>query len=235
MKNRIMWLFFVCALTKLAAGDVAVFVDEGFTKDGKYYLFGQYGQTDSPFQGYGSIYVVDIEKNEYKNQGIFRANPKKKTKNVPGKTVYEELKTKISYELKKYERKLTESDAIFYIRMNSPDSSEQEIKFRPFGKNVKENQTYVIKMHKNIESEKNRSSFYIEVEKHDEKGNLIASEKVGHEEIKRENITDYIVDRVLLDRQNKSVVFVVEKHEKNKSGINIRYMVECARLNEKFF
>ena len=49
----------------LFAGDVATFVDCGFSADGKYYVFGQYGKTDKEFQGWADIYQVDIEKNDY--------------------------------------------------------------------------------------------------------------------------------------------------------------------------
>ena len=36
----------------LNAGDVASFVDKGFSEDGKYYVFGQYGRTDKKYQGW---------------------------------------------------------------------------------------------------------------------------------------------------------------------------------------
>lgn len=235
MKKRIMRLFLVFMFAKIMAGDVAVFVNEGFTIDGKYYLFGQYGQTDVGFQGYAGIYVVDVEKNEYKDRGIFRTYPSKKTKNIPGKTVYEALKTKINYELKQYDRKTTPTDDVFYIRVNSKDSKDEEIKLRPLGKNSTDKQTYVIKLKSKIEKDENLSSFYVEFEKHDEDGNLIASQKIGHEEVKRPNIADYIIDRVILDKQNETVVIVIEKREKDKNDINIRYMVESAKLDKKFF
>ena len=56
-----------CALAGFAAfaGDVAVFEDIGFSKDGKTYFFGEYGKTDKKFIPYGEIYGVDVAKNEY--------------------------------------------------------------------------------------------------------------------------------------------------------------------------
>ena len=54
----------ICAMTALlccaalSAGDVATFVDKGFSEDGKYYVFGQYGRTDKKYQGEKNITVL---------------------------------------------------------------------------------------------------------------------------------------------------------------------------------
>ena len=43
-------------------GDAAYFVDEGFSKDGSVYVFGQYGKTDKTYNSYAEIYTVDVAK-----------------------------------------------------------------------------------------------------------------------------------------------------------------------------
>ena len=68
-------LIFVCSVFMLSAGDVASFVDLGFSEDGKSYVFGQYGRTDKKFQGWAEIFQVDIAKNDYVDKGIFRIKP----------------------------------------------------------------------------------------------------------------------------------------------------------------
>ncbi len=50
-KSIVCSLIMAVLVSALSAGDVATFVDKGFSEDGKYYVFGQYGKTDKKFQG----------------------------------------------------------------------------------------------------------------------------------------------------------------------------------------
>ena len=45
-KSLVCVLVAALSLASVFAGDVASFVDLGFTDDGKYYVFGQYGKID---------------------------------------------------------------------------------------------------------------------------------------------------------------------------------------------
>ena len=45
-KSLVCVLVAALSLAYVFAGDVASFVDLGFTDDGKYYVFGQYGKID---------------------------------------------------------------------------------------------------------------------------------------------------------------------------------------------
>ena len=81
---------FLC-LSALFAGDVATFVDKGFSEDGKYYIFGQYGKTDKKFESWAEIYQVDIEKNDWVDGGVFITPPSSVTADKSGVEVYEAL------------------------------------------------------------------------------------------------------------------------------------------------
>ncbi len=67
-------VFFMLGLS-VFAGDVAQFVDLGFSPDGRYYMFGQYGVTDKTWQGYAEIYTVDMDKNAFVPAGVFKSGP----------------------------------------------------------------------------------------------------------------------------------------------------------------
>ena len=90
----------ICSLVLLLgisvswAGDVASFVDKGFSEDGKYYVFGQYGKTDKKYQGYAEIYQVDIAANDYVDNGVFTTKPTTVTADKGGKEVFEALEAK---------------------------------------------------------------------------------------------------------------------------------------------
>ena len=65
-KHLVGGLFIISAIFGAYAGDSAVLVDNGFSSDGNYYIFGQYGRTDKNFQSWAEIFTVDIEKNDMK-------------------------------------------------------------------------------------------------------------------------------------------------------------------------
>ncbi len=60
-KSVICGLVLLLGFSALSAGDVASFVDKGFSEDGKYYVFGQYGKTDKKYQGYAEIYQPKLD------------------------------------------------------------------------------------------------------------------------------------------------------------------------------
>ena len=74
-KSVICSLVLLLGISASWAGDVASFVDKGFSEDGKYYVFGQYGKTDKKYQGYAEIYQVDIAANDYVENGVFTTKP----------------------------------------------------------------------------------------------------------------------------------------------------------------
>ena len=93
---------FIAGIAACFAGDVASFVDKGFTSDGKYYIFGQYGKTDKKFQGWAEIYQVDIAANDYVDGGVFLTKPTSVTAGKSGKEVFEGLEAKSYYYFKIY-------------------------------------------------------------------------------------------------------------------------------------
>ena len=73
------------------AGDAAAFVDLGFSRDGKTYVFGQYGKTDGNFHGYAEIYTVDVKLNDFVSKGVFKTTDKS---GKTGSEVFSKLKEK---------------------------------------------------------------------------------------------------------------------------------------------
>ena len=52
----------------LFAGDIATFTDIGFSGDSRYFMFAQYGVSDTSV--YSDIYTVDVPKNSFKKDGV---------------------------------------------------------------------------------------------------------------------------------------------------------------------
>lgn len=214
------------------AGDAAAFVDLGISKDGKTYVFAQYGKTDKNFQGYAEIYTVDIAKNDFVKGEIFKTQPSAATVSKSGKTVYEELHKKAQWTLKKYELSPASVDNLLYVR-DDKKAGDSEIVFKDFESSTPEQSIYYhIKLVKTVEGSGSGlySSFFITLERKDGDGNVISRNIVGSPDIKRSKVTDYRIDRIFSDRTGRNLVFVVEKTLSDVNGNSIRYMVETIHL-----
>lgn len=220
------------------AGDSAVLVDNGFSADGNYYIFGQYGKIDKKFQGWAEIYTVDVLKNDYVDNEVYRVKPSAVTFDKTGKEVYESLAGKNYLSIKKYNCAQNSPEQILYIREEEKKAGTDEIEFKDFISSVSDDQAYykvVLVPTVSGEGINVKSSFYIDIEKLDSKGTVLASQKIGNPGITRKGVKNYKIERIVCDKTGKKLVFIVEKTIEDKTGINIRYMIETARLNDDFF
>lgn len=220
------------------AGDSAVLVDNGFSADGNYYIFGQYGKIDKKFQGWAEIYTVDVLKNDYVDNEVYRVKPSAVTFDKTGKEVYESLAGKNYLSIKKYNCAQNSPEQILYIREEEKKAGTDEIEFKDFISSVSDDQAYykvVLVPTVSGEGINVKSSFYINLEKLDSKGAVLASQRIGNPGITRKGVKNYKIERIVCDKTGKKLVFIVEKTMEDKTGINIRYMIETARLNDDFF
>ena len=217
----------------LNAGDVASFVDKGFSSDGKYYVFGQYGKTDKKFQGWAEIYQVDVAQNDYVDSGVFKTKPTSATSDKNGKDLYASLEARNEGYLESLNLKKADSDHVLYILDDVHKSGTDEIAFKDFRSADIENQnSYKITLVPSINGKgKNaRSSFYITLEKFDSDGYVISSQRVGSPDIVRKGVTNYKIERIFCDESGTSLIFVIEKHLEDDAGLSVRYMVEAVKI-----
>ena len=217
----------------LSAGDVATFVDKGFSEDGKYYVFGQYGRTDKKYQGWAEIYQVDIAKNDWVDGGVFKINPTAVTADKAGVEVYEALEGKNYYYLRDLKCKVADADRVLYILDDVNKTGTDEIIFTDFNNSTVDSpNTFHIQLVPTINGKGKsvKSSFYIWVEKKDAEGNTISKTKVGSPEVVRSGISNYKIERIMCDPSQTNFIFVIEKIQEDDTGISIRYMVEAAKI-----
>lgn len=220
-------------LFALIAGDVATFVDKGFSEDGKYYIFGQYGRTDKKYQGWAEIFQVDISKNDYVDGGVFRTKPSAVTSDKSGIQVYEALEAKSYYYFKNIKTKVSDADHVLYVCNDVEKTGTDKIVFKDFrSDDMKTADTFNIQLISTvIGSGKNvKSSFKIIVERKDVNGNVISKSVVGSPDIVRKGISGYKIERIMCDESETKFIFVVEKIQEDDSGISVRYMVEAAEI-----
>lgn len=230
-------LFILAASFAVHAGDAAVLVDNGFSSDGNYYIFGQYGRTDKKFQSWAEIFTVDVVRNDYVDNEFYRVKPSALTSKKTGKEVYDSLLEKASATTEKYKCTPCKADQILYIREEEKKSGTDEIVFKDFTSSVSDDQAmYHVQLVPQIDGEglEVRSSFYINVEKQDADGKVLASQKVGTLSIVRKGVKAYKIERIVCDESGRNLVFIVEKTTEDKTGTNIRFMIEACELNDDF-
>ena len=214
-------------------GDVATFVDKGFTADGKYYIFGQYGKTDKKYQGYAEIYQVDIAANDYVDAGVFKTKPGNATASKNGKEVYEELEAKSFYYLKNLPCETADSEHTLYILEDIYKTGSDEIEFKDFeNSKIESPDTYRIKLVPSVtgSGKKAKSSLYINIEKYAADGTLLAKTTAGNPGIARKGVVNYKIERIFCDKAEKNLIFVIEKMIEDDTGVSFRYMVEAVKI-----
>ncbi len=223
-------MFFLCISISafIFAGDAAAFVDEGFSSDGKTYVFGQYGSTDKNWQGYAEIYTVDIDDNDYVDGGVFITRASSATSGKNGKTLYDALSEKHSSYLNRFSLQTVGINNVLYLKSASKDPLEK-IVIQDFEVDTKDSSpTYHITLTpwfsgKNASSQ---SSFFITVEKYSDKNVLLGKQVIGNPEIKRKGVIGYQIEKIIRSPDGQSFIFVVEKTVADQNGNSIRYMVE---------
>ncbi len=232
-KRVFIGFIFIIICFSAFAGDVAVFVDSGFSKDGNVYIFGQYGKTDRTFEAYAEIYIVDVAGNKFTPDGIYKTLPSPATANRNGKEVYEKLEAQHYLQLKQYTCSKVNADNILYLSGDDTKPSSEEISFKDFaGSTIEKPVSYHVALMQTISGsgEQAKSSFYISVKKQAEDGNIICEYKVGSPQTKRSGVTGYKINRIFRDDTGKKMIFVIEKTVEDKTGTCIRYMVETVKL-----
>ena len=68
----LVWVLFLLAALAASAGDVAQFVNLGFSKDARYFMFGQFGIAEKSSAAWADTFIVDVPANAYAFKGTRR-------------------------------------------------------------------------------------------------------------------------------------------------------------------
>ncbi len=233
LKRVLLYSLFFIATTYIMAGDVASFMDEGFSADGKLYVFGQYGTTDSSKQGYAEIYTVNIAENDYVDEGLFETPASSKTSGKNGHTVYTDLRSASSRYLNALKLESVGIDNTLYIKSGAKSASDtiSITDFESAGSSGAQTYDISLKPWYSGSTASSQSSFFITVEKKDANGALLEKQVIGNPDIKRRGVVGYSIERILKSPDGKSFIFIIEKTLATSSGKSIRYMVETLEVS----
>lgn len=221
-------LALVLLAVPLWAGDVAFFVNLGFSPDSAYYMFGQYGidaQTGTP---YAETFVVDTKANDFVRKGTARMTyaVRPEPGQDPAAAFYALLADQGAARLKEYRIDPLRQGRIVYLLVNGQTPSDA-LSFKDYKTDA---QWEVLLRPAATETNGEvTSSFGISVSVTSKAGTVKRFE-AGNPGIKRKGVRGYAIRRILVTPDEKTVVFIVEKRVAVKDGDSVRYMVETVRI-----
>lgn len=208
------------------AGDVPTFVNLGFSADSGHFLFGQYGVDLKTSKPYAELYLVDTKKNDFVPRGTVRksfdAAPE------PGQDASGAL-----FALYGDSLPLVRSYKIDHLRLGRLlyllDGGEvpAALSFRDF----KTGTSYDIALAKTVVGKGERvvSSFGLSITATDSKGG-VRKVSGGNPGVKRAGVADYVVRRIIMAPDERTLVLIIEKSLADSGDPSVRYMVETVRL-----
>ena len=225
--------FTLCLAGIAWAGDAAAFVDLGFSPDGHYYTFGQYGVESISLKPWAEIFLVDVPKNNFVPDGkLVYVHTAPILQGQDGAGALYTLLAGNGSLFKKYSIDFLRQSRPLYLAMDTKAASSDtsigdQIQFRDF----ESGDSYTASLVSLVEGTGNdlRSSFFINLER-TKAGSSKKKYVVGSPSLKRPLIASYRICRVMIAPKDGSMIFVIEMTKKTSSGLDIRYMVEALRL-----
>ena len=229
MKKRSLLIAIVAfaAAVPAVAGDVATFVDLGFSPDSAYFMFGQYGMDEASGSPYAETYLVDNKRNAFVKDGAARRTFAAKLE--PGQDASGAFYALFADEAplaKKYKIDYLKPGRLLYILLDGQEPPAT-LSFRDF----KTGAAYEIALNqKSAEAAGTASaSFGIAATVTAKDG---SSKRVvgGNPDLKRQGVKAYVIRRIIAAPDEKTLIFIVEKRMQSKGDSAIRYMVEALKL-----
>jgi len=231
LKNKEILIIFILltCVSALWAGDTAVFVDLGFSPDGRNYMFGQYGVLSPSLRPWADLYVIDVAGNTFVPNGrINRTQDSAIRAGQDGSGILHQLVSDNAALTSRYNISFQNQGLPLYIsRDENPPERGEQITFRDFlsGYNYSARLIPVI-----TGSGQNLSSrFHIELTATSPAGQS-KPYTVGAPNFIRQRIAQYNIKRVLIDAAGSSIIFIIEMRRVADNGYDIRYMVEAVKL-----
>jgi predicted secreted protein len=209
------------------AGDVASFVNLGFSPDSRVFMFGQYGLDVDGAKPFAELYVVNVPSNTFEPDGV-----KKRTFDVqlyPGQdgsgALYTMLEDNVGL-IRKYHIDHLIPGRIVYLLVDG-QQPKSHIEFRDFNTG----NSYAVDLIQRAQTvgKPVGASYHIILTARLKDGTS-RTLTVGLPGYVREGVTSYRIRQIILSPDGKSLIFIVDKEYKSDTGKTIRYMVETATI-----
>ena len=206
------------------AGDIANFTNIGFSDDSRYFMFAQYGVTDTVV--YAEIYTVDVAGNSFVKNGISKKEyPAGSYPMEDGSGAFYKGLLSLSAAVQKNRIDPLLKGRVLYINING--DPVRDLEFRDF----KTDKTYKINLVQNVSESASGtdSSFSLKILS-ESPGASAKAYSAGSPAVRRKSVKDYSLKKIFLTPDEKNMVLVVEMTIAEKDSVSVRYMVESLKL-----
>ena len=203
------------------AGDHAVFVNLGWSKDYSHFSFGQYGIEDGSGFPYADIFIVHVAENRFVPGGVLRKRIERDDTDLTGLNVLLNLRLEIDSLFQSYQIDELNSGLLLASFSNQHDNAlvwkcrSSEFRLECMQKSLGTFEDFTVK-----------SAFHLELYRD---GLLL--KRIGNSNRFRDGALEYKMSKVVSDSACQSIVVVVEKKMVGFEGPSVRYMVETVRLD----
>ena len=205
------------------SGDIAQFVNLGFSDDSRYFLFAQYGVNEDTQYPYVEAFFVDIPANDFVPNGTYSEQYSVRAgMTQEGQGALYKILQQISPRIERYGIDHLHTGRYLYIYVNGSEP-RSELSFRDF----ENGRRFFVTLRQQAYA--NGASFYIDLVRRESSGSE-QEYTVGLPGYVRTDVTSYKIIQVLYTPDENSLVFIIEKSIRDGNGLNFRYMVETVRL-----
>ncbi|HCC37708.1 MAG TPA: hypothetical protein DEQ14_08870 [Treponema sp.] len=218
----------IVSVFPLWAGDAASFADLGFSPDGKFFMFAQYGVQSRTLKPWADLFVVDVARNNFVSGGrVSYVHDSPVIAGQDGSGALYRIIARNTALADQYRLNYLNQGQPLYIALNGDFSGSESIDFRDFESGA----TYKANLVSYIEgaAENLKSSFFINLENTSRDG-VRKNYTVGNPQIKRPLIGAYRIRKVMKAPHDGSMIFVIEMKRQSEGDTDTRYMVEALRL-----
>ncbi|MDR1932492.1 MAG: DUF2259 domain-containing protein [Spirochaetales bacterium] len=218
------FLLAVCAFSAFA-GDVATFVNLGFSEDSGYFMFGFHGIDGDTNKPFAELYTVDVKTNSFVTGGVAKESFEENL--YPGQDAsgaFYTLLEKNTGLVQRFRIKHLRQGRLLYILLNG-DAIKGNLAFRDFNTGSE----YSVQMTQTTAGSGSqvKSAFHISM---DIRGNNPGTYTIGRPGYYREKVMDYRIRQIILSPDRRHIVFVIERDQYSATGKSVRYMVETVKL-----
>jgi predicted secreted protein len=216
-------LTLLLGLSGLFAADTAVFVDLGFSQDGRTFMFAQYGVNSGTLRPWADLFVVDVARNSFVEGG--RVSYVHSHAIIPGRDgsgAFHHALSSNSALAQRYRINHNTQGRPLFVAV---DGAVNPSGFRDFETGASFRAELV--QNRNNSGAAVSASFHINLE-HIDRNGLRKTYVVGNPNFSRPNIAGYRIRQVMI--YGDAMVFVMEMQRQDGADFSIRYMVETLRL-----
>ena len=211
----------------LWAGDIATFVDLGFSRDGNTYIFAQYGVRSTNLRPWADLFIVDVPSNNFVSGGrINFVGDRAINAGQDGSSALYQIITGNTPIIERHNVNFDTLGKPLFLALDHGTQGDS-IEFRDFENNISYRATLVPAFEG--QGVNLRSSFHINLERTYRDGTR-RNYTVGTPQLRRPMIESYRIRQVIVNPQNTSMILVIEMRQREGDSVNVRYMVEALRF-----